>query len=216
MSKIALYNFATDAKSEAELPADVFDIKASKDLIYQAVVRELANRRNTVAHTKTRGEVRGGGKKPWKQKGTGRARVGSIRSPIWKGGGVIFGPRSNRNFSKDLNRPQFRKALFATLTQFQNNGTVYAYEGLALEKINTKALAAKFATLKDKLSIAAKSFTVIISKIDDMLQKSARNLPNVEILTISQISPYTLLKTQTLVFSKDALDALPKHFQKKA
>ena len=104
MSKIKVYNLEGKKTGEMELPPEVFDVKFKDSLVHQVYVAHISNARKTLAHTKTKGEVRGGGKKPWKQKGTGRARHGSIRSPLWKGGGITFGPRSERNFSKKINK----------------------------------------------------------------------------------------------------------------
>ena len=114
--KVAVYNQEGKAVSTVELDPAVFGVKPNSAVLHQAVVAQQANARTALAHTKTRGEISGGGKKPWKQKGTGRARAGSIRSPIWRGGGIVFGPRKIRNFSKKLNRKVHRAAILMALS----------------------------------------------------------------------------------------------------
>ena len=116
MPSVSIYNFEGKVVGTRELPAAVFGVPVKPGLLQQAVTAQQANRRVAIAHTKTRGEVRGGGRKPWKQKGTGRARHGSIRSPIWIGGGITFGPRSNRNFTLKINHKVRRRALLMSLS----------------------------------------------------------------------------------------------------
>src|SRR5579872_5354897 len=114
--KIKIYNKNLEVAGEVELNPKIFDVKTNVGLVEEAVRIQRANARAATAHTKTRGEIRGGGKKPWKQKGTGRARAGSIRSPLWRHGGVTFGPRSNRNYELKMNKKQWRKALYMVLS----------------------------------------------------------------------------------------------------
>ena len=123
MINIDIYNQKGEKTGKIDIPESIFSLEPNIDLIHQVYVAQQANSRIAIAHTKTRGEVRGGGKKPWKQKGTGRARHGSIRSPIWKGGGVTFGPRSDRNFSKAINKKQRQKALFMVLSSKVNDNS---------------------------------------------------------------------------------------------
>jgi large subunit ribosomal protein L4 len=120
------------------LPKEIFDVEINPDLIHQVVVAQTANRRRVIAHTKGRGEVRGGGKKPWRQKGTGRARHGSIRSPLWKGGGVTFGPTKERTFKKEINKKMKRKALFMVLTAKAKNNLLLVLDKIILEQPKTK------------------------------------------------------------------------------
>src|SRR3990167_5955176 len=115
--KISIYNQAGEKTSTMNLPKEIFEIKFNADLVHQIAVSLSANKRQISAHSKTRSEVRGGGKKPWRQKGTGRARHGSIRSPLWKGGGVTFGPRKDKVYEKDVPKKMRRKALLMVLSE---------------------------------------------------------------------------------------------------
>ena len=135
MAKVKVYNQEGKSTAEIELPADIFEVALNEGLLHQVVVALEANSRQVLAHTKDRSEVRGGGRKPWKQKGTGRARHGSIRSPIWKGGGVTFGPQKIRNFTKKLNKQVKRKALAMTLSDKVSNNNFIAIESLALPEV---------------------------------------------------------------------------------
>ena len=135
--KTDLYNQAGEIINQVELPDQVFGLKINSDLLYQAVMAQLGNSRQVLAHTKGRSEVRGGGKKPWRQKGTGRARHGSIRSPIWKGGGVTFGPTKERNFSKTINKKMKRKALFMALSSKVTDQQLMVFDHLSIEKPKT-------------------------------------------------------------------------------
>ncbi|MCK4554466.1 50S ribosomal protein L4, partial [Candidatus Parcubacteria bacterium] len=113
---VKIYNQKAEAVGDIKLSDKVFGVKANEPLVHQAMVAQMSNERQVLAHTKDRSEVRGGGRKPWKQKGTGRARAGSIRSPIWKGGGVTFGPRKDRNFSKNINKKMKQNAMLMVLS----------------------------------------------------------------------------------------------------
>src|SRR3989338_9341694 len=122
--KLPLYNQKAEKVGQIDLVDQVFNLEMNKDLLHQVVTSQIANQRQTIAHTKGRGEERGGGKKPWRQKGTGRARHGSIRSPLWKGGGTTFGPRNEKSFEKKLNRKVKTKALFTLLSAKMREGNI--------------------------------------------------------------------------------------------
>ena len=133
MPKASVYNLEGKEVRTQELPEALFNVEMNERLMQDVIVALNAGRRNAIAHTKTRGEVRGGGKKPWRQKGTGRARAGSSRSPIWRGGGITFGPRNTRNFTKLVNKKVRRKALKMALTDKAGNNAVKLVEGMHLE-----------------------------------------------------------------------------------
>jgi large subunit ribosomal protein L4 len=214
MPKAPVYNIQGEITGEVELSPRIFEVKPNPSLVQQLVVAELANNRQSIAHTKTRGEVRGGGKKPWKQKGTGRARVGSIRSPLWKGGGVIFGPRSNRNFSKKVNRQNFRQGLFMVLSDKLSQKKLWVLEALKLEQIKTKELARVLAHLTEKLGLGAKGANIVISGADKNLEYSARNLPKTKVISVKDLSLGRIMIKDGLIVLKEALPVLEKTFLK--
>jgi len=214
MTKARVYNSAGQQAEDVQLSEKVFGVQTNMALVHQAVTAELANSRNTVAHTKTRGEVRGGGRKPWKQKGTGRARAGSIRSPIWKGGGVIFGPRSNRNFSQSFNRPQFRKALFMVLSQKLSAKKLFIIEALDSQTLNTKKAVLQINELRKVLNISSKKLNLVIPGRDKNLEYSLRNLSEISVLRVSQLTPYLILKQPVTLIYKTALSGIEKTYLK--
>src|ERR1700722_697653 len=136
-----VYNLENQKVGTLELPEDVFGARWNAALVKQVLEAQLANRREPWAHTKTRGEVRGGGRKPWRQKGTGKARHGSTRSPIWVGGGVAHGPRNDRDYSQKVNKKMKRAALFAALSRKTKDGELKVFDTFALEAPKTKVLA---------------------------------------------------------------------------
>ena len=139
MSKVNIYNQKAETVGELELDAKVFAVKPNEALVHQAVVAQLANERQVLAHTKDRSEVRGGGKKPWRQKGTGRARQGSIRSPQWIGGGIVFGPLKTRNFSLKINKKMKQKAMFMALSDKLASNDLIVLDNLEMKESKTKA-----------------------------------------------------------------------------
>jgi len=138
MPNVNLYNQEGKEIGKAELTSEIFDVKLNSNLVHQAVVAQTANKRQVLAHTKDRSEVRGGGKKPWRQKGTGRARHGSIRSPLWRGGGITFGPTNERNFSLKINKKAKRKALLMCLSDKAKNERIILVDNLELAEAKTK------------------------------------------------------------------------------
>ncbi|MBU4482340.1 50S ribosomal protein L4, partial [Patescibacteria group bacterium] len=140
MKKYLVYNSSGERIKEIELNSKIFGIEIKNSVVHQVAVAQMANSRVAIAHTKDRSEVRGGGVKPWKQKGTGRARHGSTRSPIWVGGGVTFGPTKDRNFSKKVNKKQKTKALFMCLSDKANNDLFILLDELNLENGKTQEL----------------------------------------------------------------------------
>ena len=199
MPEIDLYSMQGDNKGKVSLSEEVFAVPANNAVMHQALVRQLANRRRGTASTKTRGEVRGGGKKPWRQKGTGRARHGSIRSPLWKGGGITFGPRP-RDFSKDMPKKMRRLALKCALSDKVFNNRVIALDQLVMEKPKTKA----FVSMMEKLSL--KESTLFITKDKDFsVEKSASNLPSAKVIDTGILNIHDLLRFDRLVITVDAI-----------
>lgn len=200
MPNVSIYNTQGKSVGELELNADHFGVKPNPALIHEAVVAQQANARHAIAHTKTKGEVSGGGKKPWKQKGTGRARHGSSRSPIWVGGGITFGPRGDRNYSVKINRKARKKAMFMVLSDKLAHQHVIASEAFTLSK--TKEFASFIATLP-----VSRTVLYVISSSRPELVRAARNLENVFVVTANALNVVDLLRYDFVVFEKDAIAA---------
>lgn len=198
-----LYNQTGEVIGKVALEAKVFGVKPSRGLIEQAIVTQQANARVAISHTKTKGEVRGGGKKPWKQKGTGRARHGSIRSPQWKGGGIVHGPRSNRNYSLKMNVQAKRKALLMSLSDKAMADRLVVVDKIALDKAKTKA----FATVMSKLP-KQKSSLVILPSTDQTLIRAGRNIPGVTFIRADSLNVLDVVKHQQLVVLQPALEKM--------
>lgn len=209
-----LYNQKAENIGKVELPDSIFNVKMNEDLVHQIVTSQRSNQRQVIAHTKGRSEVRGGGKKPWKQKGTGRARVGSIRSPIWKGGGVTFGPTKERNFKKKINKKMSRKALFMVLSSKVKDNQLFVLDDIKLENSKTKEMAV---ILKNLSSLMGKKPTtlLILPLLEDKIKRSAKNLPSFTAVEARNLNPLEVLSYKYLVLVKDSVDALGKTFNKK-
>ena len=215
------------------LPKGVFDVKMNNDLLHQVVVSQMANRRKVIAHTKDRGEVRGGGKKPWRQKGTGRARHGSIRSPLWRGGGVTFGPRKEKVFKKKIPKKMKRKALFMALSDKLKNNLLIVLDGLKLEKVKTKFLTELIGSWRSKLaetsshlvSSSAKpnsviknskngSILIVLPDHDKNVILSARNIYGVDTVWAGNLNALDILSYKYLVIIKDSIKTIKDTFAK--
>jgi large subunit ribosomal protein L4 len=183
------------------LKDEIFGIKTRPHLLHQAVVMQLANRRAGTAATKSKGFVRGGGKKPWRQKGTGRARSGSIRSPIWVGGGTTFGP-TPRDYSYRLPRKARREALLSALSVKNRDGKIIVVDKLEPEQPKTKIMAKALADLN------VQSVLIVIAQADERIERSARNLPKVKVLRVEGLNVYDLLRYEHLILTEGALKLL--------
>jgi len=179
----------------------IFGAKTRAHLLHQTVVMQLANRRAGSAATKTKGFVRGGGKKPWKQKGTGRARSGSIRSPIWVGGGTVFGP-TPRDYSYRMPRTARRQALLSALSLKHRDGKLIVVDNFSLEAAKTKIMAQALAELQ------VASALILIAGPDTKVERSARNLPTVKVLRVDGVNVYDLLRYDHLILTEAALKLL--------
>ena len=195
---------------QTRLPAEVFGVKMNQDLVHQVVLAQEANRRRNIAHTKDRAEVRGGGKKPWRQKGTGRARHGSIRSPLWKGGGVTFGPRNERNFKQKINKKMRRGALFMVLSSKAKDGELILLDELKLAQPKTKLMAE---TLK-KLPLANSSCIIALPEMDRQLVRASRNIDRVQPMQVKDLNALDLLSFKYILMPKDALKTIKETFFK--
>ena len=184
---------------KVELPDSLFAAPINEALIHQAVVRQLAGQRSGTADTLTRGEVTGGGRKPWRQKGTGRARQGSRTAPHWKGGGVVFGPHP-RGFEIRMPAKMRRAALLGVLTAKAEEGALRVVEGFGLEEIGTRAFAERLAGWD-----AGGKVLVVLPARDPVVERSCRNLREVRILLADSLNVVDLLEADTIVFTRDAL-----------
>ncbi len=207
MMKADLYNIEGEKKGKVEVSSDIFGIKMNSDLVYQVVrVQQMLRRQNT-AHTKQRGEVRGGGKKPWRQKGTGRARHGSIRSPLWRGGGVTFGPRNERNYKKKLNKKSRRKALFMVLSAKLESNMIFFVSDLNFKEPKTK-LVHEFI---DK-TFCKGSTLIVLPNVDKNAILAARNLEGVSTIQAKDINPLDLMSYKYLIIPKESVNIIKENF----
>jgi len=209
MSSIKVFNQEGKEVSELKLNEVIFDLPWNADLVHQAVRVALANKRQILASTKDRSEVSGGGRKPWRQKGTGRARHGSIRSPLWKGGGITFGPTKERNFKLKINKKMARKAFLTALSTKAKDSELLVLDDLKLSAPKTKEMA----KIMKNFSQVKNSLLVLAGKNED-LKKAGRNLPNLRIINIDNLNILDILKYKHLIFTKDGIEHLNKKYSK--
>lgn len=199
-----IYNQKGQEAGTIKLPESIFGLKWNADLVHQVITSMQSNARAGTADTKGRGEVSGGGKKPWKQKGTGQARHGSIRSPIWKGGGVTHGPLSAKNYKRKINKKMRTKALFTALSDKLRDGKVLFVENVEMKNIKTKdaaTMVASFAKIKgfEKLSYRKPTAMVLVPTRDEKVFKSLRNLPQIELGLTKDVNPVDVLSHKYLI-----------------
>jgi len=209
--KIDVYNQEGKVVGDATLPKDIFDVKLNTDLVHQVAVSMMSNKRQSLAHTKNRGEVRGGGKKPWRQKGTGRARHGSIRSPLWKGGGVTFGPRNEKVFERDIPKKMRRKALLMVLSEKARGSQLLVLDKLEFEKVKTKEMA----MILSKLPCKEQSTLVILPDYDKNLFLATRNIKKTGVGEARNLNVLELLNYKYLLMPKETIKTIGKTFIKK-
>ena len=198
MATVAVKNIRGESVGKIDLDDSIFGIEINEHAVHMAVVQYLANNRQGTKSTKTRAEVRGGGRKPWRQKGTGRARQGSTRSPQWTGGGVVFAPKP-RNFSFKLNKKLKRLALKSALTDKVRQEKLVVLDSLELPEIKTKAMAG----VCTSLDLGKALFVMDGSNTNVML--SARNIPNIKTSAVNTINVYDIINYDSLVVTKDAV-----------
>lgn len=202
MPQLDMYDKTGKTVGTIDLKPEIFEVPVMESHIHMAVIRQLADKRVGTACTKTRGEVRGGGRKPWKQKGTGRARHGSSRSPIWKGGGVTFGPRP-RDYSKSMNRKMRRLVLKEALSSKVSESTFTVVDNITMDAISTKA----FVEIMANLKVNGKTLFVLKDS-DDAVRKSGRNIKDVKVVRPDGVSVYDLVYFENVVFDKSAVAQL--------
>jgi large subunit ribosomal protein L4 len=195
--------------SQTLLPREIFEVKMNSDLVHQVVSSQISNRRQVIAHSKDRGEVRGGGRKPWRQKGTGRARAGSIRSPLWRGGGVTFGPRKTRVFKKKINKKMKRKALLMVLSAKAKARLLFILDKISLERAKTKLMSG----ILDKLSVKGSSL-IALPKNEKNVVLAANNLFRVRTIETKNLNALDLLSFKYLIMPKEAIKVIKETFLK--
>lgn len=209
MKKISLYNDKGEKIEEISLNEKIFSIKSKKENILVSLKRQLSHMRKNIAYVKSKSEVSGGGRKPYKQKGTGRARQGSTRNPQFRGGGKAFGPPNNRNFTLGLPKKIRRLALFSALSQKLDEDQIFALDNYKKNEIKTK----QFVDLLHKLPVK-KSLLLVTDKKNEILEKSSRNVPNLKIIRAEYMNIYDILKHEKICFLKAALPILESTFLK--
>lgn len=216
---IDIYNQLGEVIGKADLPSGIFGLKINPDLMHQVVTAQTANARQVLAHTKDRSEVSGGGKKPWRQKGTGRARHGSNRSPLWRHGGVTFGPSKNRNFSVGINKKMKRKALFMAISSKTNDEQLMVLDAIKLDQSKTKKVAEILNNLAGKFKNHETgknkndSLLLVMSKKDSNLDRSTRNLDFVKLLNAKDLNILDVLSHKFLLIDQDSIPVLKETFK---
>jgi large subunit ribosomal protein L4 len=200
--QVPVYNIQGEQVSETELRDDIFAVPVSEALMHQALVRQLANARLGTHDTKTRGEVRGGGRKPWRQKGTGRARQGSIRAPHWRGGGTVFGP-SPRSYAQKMPRKMRRQALRSALSVKASGAQFRVLDELEMSEPKTKEMLRILESLE-----AGSSVLILLPQSDQVILRSVSNLPKVRTLVAQYLNVRDLLKYDTILMPLASLEVI--------
>lgn len=208
--EISVLNIQGEEVDKIELDSFVFDGKINTSLIHQAVITYLSNQRKGRACTKTKGEVQGGGKKPWRQKGTGRARIGSIRSPLWRGGGIIFGPKP-KSYRKDLPKKMKNSALKSVLNAKLNDKEMLVLDNLKVDSHKTK----EFAKIIKNLKLSKIKSRFVVENLENNLQLSLRNIKDVDVEVAKNLNAASALDCRRLVFTKNGLREVETRIKKR-
>ncbi|MGM0368987.1 MAG: 50S ribosomal protein L4 [Bacillota bacterium] len=200
MPELNLHNSNGENVGEVSLNEKVFDIEINEHVVHEAVTAQLAAKRAGTAKTKNRGEVSGGGRKPWRQKGTGRARHGSIRSPIWVGGGTTFGPQP-RSYEKDIPKKVKKLAVKSVLTDKVRDNDLIVIDALTFEQPKTK----KMVSVLDNLDAKDQKVLIVLDDITDNVYKSASNIPGIRIVSPNQVTVYDVINSDKVIMQEDAV-----------
>jgi len=209
MATIAVHNLEGKKVEDIDISDEVFAVKANNDLLHQVFVAISANQRFSIAHTKDKSERSGSGKKPFKQKGTGSARQGQKRNPVMRGGGVAFGPTSDRNFSKDCNKKMKQKAVMIALSEKVRSGTLVVVDAIKLTNSKTKEFSQALKNLK-----LTGSILIGFDQVEKDMQKYSRNLVKVNNILTKDLNVFDMLNNKYLVMSKDSVRYLEDKFKK--
>lgn len=208
MPKVAVYNTEGKQVGEIDLKDEIFGAEVNQPLLHQAVQVYLANQRQGTHSAKTRAEVRGGGRKPWRQKGTGRARQGSIRSPQWTGGGVVFAPKP-RDYSQKLSKKMRRQAMLSALSSKAANNEIMVLDSLVMDRPKTAFISAMLKNLNiDKKAL------IVVKGGDEVVARSARNIPGVKTTFAGSLNVYDILKYDTFLITRDAVQEVEEVYGK--
>jgi len=210
--KTIVYNQKGEKMGEIELSESIFGVKLNTNLLHQVAISQMSNRRQSNAHTKDRGAVRGGGRKPWRQKGTGRARHGSIRSPIWIGGGVTFGPTNEKNYKKIIPKKIKRKALFMVLTEKLKSNTLIIVNDINLSGVKTKEMFQIINTLFKNLNLKKGKTFIALPEYNENIIKSARNITDLKTIQSKDLNALDLLNTKYLIMPQKSIDSVVSTF----
>jgi large subunit ribosomal protein L4 len=212
--RVNLYNQKGEKIGQTLLPKEIFEVKTNRDLVHQVIVSQMANKRRGTAHTKTRAEVKGGGRKPWRQKGTGRARHSSIRSPIWKGGGVTFGPRKEKNYTKRIPKKMKRKALFMILSEKAKEKMILVLDKLSVPEPKTKLMAQTIDKLRKIKGFERGNMLIALDQKDDKVIRSARNITRLKVMQAKDLNPLDLVSVKYIVLPKESIKVIKETFLK--
>ncbi len=208
--EVKVYNQEGKEMGKANLAKEIFEVSLNSDLLHQVVVFQRANRRQKSARAKGRAEVRGGGRKPWRQKGTGRARHGSIRSPLWKGGGVTFGPTEERKIKRTIPKKMRRKALFIALSSKAKDKEIIVLDKIGMERGKTK----DFVGILNNLKIADNSLLLVTPEKEEKLIKASRNIPGKKTVRAEDLNALDVLSFKNIMMPKQSLKAIKDNFVK--
>lgn len=204
--KTKLYNVVGKEVGDVELSDSVFNLAVKPEVVHEVFVAQMNNQREPWADTKKRGEVRGGGKKPWQQKGTGRARHGSIRSPIWKGGGVTFGPLTERSYKTKINKKTRRLATAMCLSDKAQNQGLLVVDDFSFNAAKTK----DFAAFLKKIPLKQKTFVVLTGKKDETVMRMTRNIPGLVTRVAADVNVMDLVNNQAVIVSRAGVEEITK------
>jgi large subunit ribosomal protein L4 len=208
MAKLTVYNLEGKKSGELQLSEGVFNVKFNKDLVHQAYVTIDGNRRQVIAHTKDRGERSGSGKKPWKQKGTGNARVGSVRTPVWRKGGIVFGPTKDRNFKKKINKKMMQKAVMMVLSEKLRRENLLLLENIEVKSKKTK----EFSKIIDNLKLKG-NILIGFGEKEKENKLYSRNIEKCENISVENLNVFDMLNSKYLIISSDSAKFLEEKYK---
>lgn len=211
MPKVDIYNIQGKKTGRINLSPAVFAVEINPHLLHQVVSVQMANTKKSTASTKTRGERRGGGVKPWRQKGTGRARAGSIRSPIWRGGGIVFGPQVEYNSVKKIPKKMKQKVILGVLSDKIKKNKIIILDMLEIDKPKTKQMV----SILEKLPIS-ESVLLLLQNNNENIKKSARNIPQLKVLSDNSLNIVDLLKYNFLILTKQSVREIEERYKNKS